>query len=137
MMSLEPLSTVTGLIIRSAIRLHADLGPGLVESVYEGCLQRLLELEGLRVQRQVAIDFEYGGHRFRKAFRLDMLVEDSVIIEVKAFESAIPRQRRQLLTYLRLANRPVGLLLNFGEATLVDGLARVVNDRYRQPSTPQ
>jgi GxxExxY protein len=120
----------TAEIIDAAIHLHKDLGPGLLESVYETVLAGVLSQSGLRVDRQWPIDIEYRGLRFPAAFRVDLLVEGCVVIEIKSVEQLAPVHGKQLLTYLRLLKQPVGLLLNFGGGTMKEGIRRVVND-YR------
>lgn len=107
--------------------LHKGLGPGLLESVYEAVLADALERRGLQVERQKALDFTYEGRTFREGFRLDLMVEGRLIIELKSVERLSPLHGKQLLTYLRLAEQPLGLLMNFGAATFKEGLHRVVN----------
>jgi iron complex transport system substrate-binding protein len=122
------LDDITGTIVDVAIRIHKDLGPGLLESVYEAVLARALETRGLKVERQKPIRFEYDGLVFEEGFRTDLLVEGRVIVELKSVERLAPVHSKQLLTYLRLTHLQVGLLLNFGAATLKEGLQRIVND---------
>jgi len=120
---------ITGAVVEEAIRIHRRPGPGLFESVYERLLERRLQCRGLHVERQVGIDFTYDSIDFKDGFRLDLLVEKCVILEVKSLERGLaPVHTRQILTYLRLANLPIGLLLNFGGATMREGIKRVVND---------
>ncbi|WP_379546459.1 GxxExxY protein [Qipengyuania sp. DSG2-2] len=121
---------VTSQVIAEAIAIHRSLGPGLMESVYETVLAGALHRRGLTAQRQVPIDIEYDGLVFDQAFRIDILVEETLILEIKAVEILSKAHAKQLLTYLRLTNQPVGLLLNFNEATMKDGIRRLVND-YR------
>ena len=118
---------ITGIVVDSAYRLHVALGPGLLESVYEAVLARDLERRGCRVERQRPVTFEFDGLRFAEAFRVDLLVADMVVVEIKSVERIAPVHSKQVLTYLRLMNLPVGLLINFGAATLKEGLNRVVN----------
>lgn len=122
------LDDITGIIIDTSIHIHRDLGPGLLESVYEAVLARALERRSLMVQRRVAVAFEYDGMRFHDGLRLDLLVEGRVVVELKSVEATSAVHHKQLLTYLRLLKLPVGLLINFGEATLKQGLHRVVNN---------
>ena len=122
------LDEITGAIIEEAIKIHRELGPGLLESVYEVVLARALQRRGLRVVTQKPISFEYDGMFFEEGFRADLLVEEVVVVELKSIEKLNPVHGKQLLTYLRLMNLHVGLLINFGEATLKDGLHRVVNN---------
>ena len=140
----KSLDDVTGIIVDAAVNLHKALGPGLLESVYEMVLTRDLERRGLQVQRQKPISFEYDGLNFDDAFRVDLLVDGRVIVEIKSAERSAPVYAKQLLTYLRLMKLPVGLLINFGAATLKDGLERVVNGlppsasaRLRVNQTPE
>ena len=122
------LDDITGAVVEEAIRIHRDLGPGLLESVYERLLGSALQRRGLRVEHQRAIDFLYEGVEFEDGFRLDLLVEERVIIEVKSLDRLAPVHTRQLLTYLRLTNLRIGLLLNFGGGTMKEGIKRIVKD---------
>ncbi len=112
------------------MRLHKALGPGLLESVYRTLMARELERRGLDVVVHRPVDFEYDGVLFRRKLQVDLLVEEVVVVEVKSAETLAPVHYKQLLTYLRLLDLPLGLLLNFGRATMKEGLRRVVN-RYR------
>ena len=114
-------------MIDAALKLHRDLGPGLLESVYEMVLAGMLAQRGYRVERQRPIDIDYAGLHFPSAFRIDILVEDRLLVEIKSVERLTAVHAKQLLTYLRLTEQPVGLLINFGGATLKEGLKRVVN----------
>ena len=125
---MRDLDDITEAIIDAAIRIHRDLGPGLLESVDQAVLARALEKRGLHVERQTAVRFEYDGLVFDEGFRADLLVDHDVIVELKSVERLAPVHGKQLLTYLRLMNKPVGLLINFGGNTLKEGLRRVVND---------
>jgi iron complex transport system substrate-binding protein len=118
---------LTGQIVDSAYKLHVALGPGLAESVYEIVLARDLERRGMRVERQKYLSFEFDGLQFSDCFRVDLLVDDKVIVEIKSAESLAPLHAKQLLTYLRLSRLPVGLLLNFGAAKMKDGIRRIAN----------
>jgi GxxExxY protein len=122
------LDDITGLIIDVAMQIHRELGPGLLESVYETLLTCELQRRGVHAERQCLIGFSYNGVEIENAFRADLLVERQVIVEVKSLEKLAPVHPRQLLTYLRLTNLRVGLLLNFGGETMKEGLKRVVND---------
>ncbi|MBZ5553984.1 MAG: GxxExxY protein [Acidobacteriia bacterium] len=119
---------VSSEIVDAAFHLHKDLGPGLLESVYEAVLARLLEWRGLRVERQKPIAISYEGLQFDEGFRADLLVEGKVVVELKSVETFAPAQGKQLLTYLRLLNLPLGLLINFGAATFKEDVKRVVNN---------
>lgn len=115
-------------ILGAAIEVHRVLGgPGLLEQVYEECLCRELEGRGLTVQRQVGVSILYKGHKVAKSLVLDILVEGAVIIEVKAVEKHNPLFCSQLLTYLRLTGLKLGILVNFGEQVVKNGIHRVVN----------
>ena len=120
---------LTGEIVDAAFKLHQAIGPGLLESVYEVLLVKELERRDLRAARQVPVSFEYDGISFSDAFRVDLLVEDRVVVELKSVERFAPIHSKQLLTYLRLMNLPVGLLINFGAPTLKEGIQRVANSR--------
>ncbi len=119
---------VSAEIVDAALRLHRELGPGLLESVYERVLAATLTRSGLHVDRQVPVSFEFEGMCFDDAFRIDLLVEQSVIVELKSTQQNAPVYGKQVLTYLRLMNLEVGLLLNFGHATMKEGIRRIVND---------
>ena len=114
-------------VVDAAVKIHRALGPGLLESVYEVVLARELELRGLRVQRQVAVQIEYEGLKFDEGFRADIIVEGLVILELKSVENMTAVHRKQLQTYLRLTGLKLGLLLNFGAALMKDGIVRAVN----------
>ena len=125
---MRELDEITGAIIDSAVKLHRDLGPGLLESVYEVVLARMLERRGFQVERQKSIRFEYDGMVFEDGFRTDLLVDNRVVVELKSVEKLAPVHPKQLLTYIRLMDLPVGLLINFGGETLKEGLRRIVNN---------
>jgi GxxExxY protein len=118
---------VTGTIIRAALRVHSQLGPGLLESVYSACLVYALQASGSRVRTQVPITIGFDDNRIESGVRLDLLVENSVIVEVKAVERLVPLHASQLLSYLRLSDLRVGLLLNFNVRHMRQGIKRVVN----------
>jgi iron complex transport system substrate-binding protein len=124
---MRELDDITGAIVDASIRVHRDLGPGLLESVYETVLARALEQRGFHVERQKPIRFEYQGMVFEEGFRADLLVENRVMVELKSVERLASVHAKQLLTYLKLTSIPVGLLINFGAATLREGLHRIVN----------
>jgi GxxExxY protein len=114
-------------IVDAAYKVHTNLGPGLLESVYEAVLAYELEKRGLGVQRQVSIPVTYEGIRFDVGFKADLLVEQRVIVELKSVERSQPVHRKQVLTYIRLADLRLGLLINFGANLIKDGIARLVN----------
>jgi GxxExxY protein len=121
------LNALTEKIIGCAIKVHRVLGPGLLESAYEVCLAHELEKAGLSLERQIALPVVYDGIRLDAGYQLDIVVEDEVILELKAVEQLMPIHEAQLLTYLRLKNRKIGLLLNFNVTLLKNGIKRIVN----------
>lgn len=125
---MKSLDDITGAVVDASLKIHMGLGPGLLESVYEVVPARALELRGFRVERQKVIRFEYEGMVFEEGFRTDLLVDGCVVVELKSVEKLAPVHRKQVLTYLRLMNLQVGLLINFGAATLKEGLHRIVNN---------
>ena len=125
---MKELDDITGAIVDAALKIHMELGLGLLESVYEVVLARALEKQGFDVERQKVIRFEYDGMVLEEGFRTDLLVEGRVVVELKSVEKLAPVHSKQVLTYLRLMNLPVGLLINFGAATLKEGLHRIVNN---------
>lgn len=122
------LDHVTGAVLDASIGIHRELGPGLLESVYALVLAAALERRGLRVQRELPVSFSYDGMHFERAFRIDLLIEECIIVEVKSLEKCGAVHAKQLLTYLRLTDLRVGLLLNFGAGTMKEGIKRIVND---------
>ena len=114
-------------VVDSAVALHRELGPGLLESVYEVILAHELRQRGLRVERQVPVPIEYRGIKFEEAFRADILVEGKVVLELKSIEQVTRAHKKQLQTYLRLIGHKLGFLLNFGEALMKRGITRAVN----------
>ncbi len=127
---MKSIDEISGIVVATAIAIHRDLGPGLLESVYEVVLAGRLEDAGLKVARQVPVPLTLDGRHFDVAFRIDILVEDRLILEIKAVEQLSKAHTRQMLTYLRLFRQPLGLLLNFSGATMKEGIRRIVND-YR------
>ena len=118
---------LSGDVIGAAIEVHRVLGPGLLESAYELALERELILRGHSIERQKPVPLEYKGTALGDGFRIDLLVEGQLIIEVKAVDGLLPIHEAQLLTYLRLTDTKLGLLINFNEKTLKEGVKRVVN----------
>ena len=114
-------------IVDAAFQIHTRLGPGLLESVYEVLMAHELRKRGLRVERQVPVRIAYDGIVFDEGFRADLIVEDLVIVELKSVEKTAPVHGKQVLTYLRLTGKRLGLLVNFGEALIKHGIERVVN----------
>ena len=122
------LNQLSSQIIRAAINVHKELGPGLLESVYQSCMVIELRYMGINVQSEVPLPIFYRGEKVHEeGFRLDLLVEDTIIVELKSVEKVQAVHKKQLLTYLRLANKPLGLLINFNEALLKDGISRIIN----------
>jgi iron complex transport system substrate-binding protein len=115
-------------VVDAAFHLHKELGPGLLESVYEIVLVRILQDRGLRVERQKPIPIKYAGLHFDEGFRADLIVEGRLLVELKSVETLAPVHAKQVLTYLRLLDMPLGLLINFGAATFKEGIKRIVND---------
>lgn len=115
------------LVLNAAIEVHRELGPGLLESVYEAVLARELSLRGLAVERQVPVPIVYKDLCFDEGFRADLIVAGKVLLELKSVERVSPAHKKQVQTYLRLTGRKLGYLLNFGEAVLKDGITRCVN----------
>jgi GxxExxY protein len=114
-------------IVDAAFQIHTRLGPGLLESVYEVLMAHELRKRGLRVERQVPVRIAYDGIVFDEGFRADLIVEDLVIVELKSVETTAPVHGKQVLTYLRLTGKRLGLLVNFGEALIKHGIERVAN----------
>ncbi len=119
---------IAKMIVDAAYHIHVKLGPGLLESVYESVLAYELKKRGLSVVRQQPIPVVYDELQFDEGFRADLIVNDLVIIELKSVEKIHPVHKKQLLTYLRLADRRLGLLINFGEALIKDGISRIANN---------
>jgi len=118
---------IAKLVVDAAYQVHVRLGPGLLEHVYEVVLVHEFRKRGLRVERQQPVPIEYESIRFDEGFRADVIVEDKVILELKSVETVARVHKKQLLTYLRLADKRLGLLINFGAALIKDGITRVVN----------
>jgi len=123
------LNQLSSKIIKAAIAVHKELGPGLLESVYQACLAMELKSMGVEVQSEVALPVYYRGQKIDdQGFRLDLLVEDTIIVELKSVQRVEPVHKKQLLSYLRLAGKRLGLLINFNEVLLRDGITRIIND---------
>jgi GxxExxY protein len=118
---------IAKIIVDTCYHIHTGLGPGLLESVYETILANELKVRGLHVQRQVTVPIVWEEQKFDEGFRADIIVEDKVIVELKSVEKIASVHSKQLLTYLRLTDRRLGLLVNFGETLIKDGIKRVVN----------
>ena len=132
----EEIDAISGDVVDAALKLHRDLGPGLLESVYEMLLAADLERRGHIVSRQQPVDIEYDGLHFPSAFKIDLLVDERLLVELKSVERLNAAHAKQLLTYLKLTEQPVGLLINFGGATLKEGLRRIVND-HKPSASPR
>ena len=122
----EKASALTEAIIAAAIEVHRDKGPGLIESIYEWCLLKELGLRGLACVSQKSVLIEYKGFTCEEPLRFDVLVETWVLVEAKALEKILPIHKAQLLSYMKLLNVPVGLLINFHEMKLTDGVSRLI-----------
>ncbi|MGB5288912.1 MAG: GxxExxY protein [Ignavibacteriaceae bacterium] len=129
-MNKEQINKLSGIILDSSIEVHKILGPGLLESVYEICLCKEFDLRGVRYKRQVTLHIEYKGEELDADFRIDILVEDEIIIELKSVEILHPVFEAQLLTYLKLADKRLGLLINFNVPRLIDGFKRMINGYF-------
>jgi GxxExxY protein len=121
-------------IVDSALRVHTALGPGLLESVYQAALAYELEKRGLRVTRQQAIPVIYEAIRIDTGFHADLVVENKVIVEIKSVETVAPVHKKQLLSYLKLADKRLGLLINFNVVLIKNGITRIVNRLPEDPS---
>ena len=122
------LNSISEKIIQAAIAIHRELGPGLLESVYQGCMLIELQNMGVGVRGEVPLPVFYKGQKIRdEGFRIDLLVEELIIVELKSVEVVQPVHKKQLLTYLRLANKELGLLINFGEILLKKEIHRIIN----------
>jgi len=118
---------ISKIILDCAFKIHTDLGPGLFESVYEEILYNELINKRLKVERQKVLPIRYGETRVDNAFRIDLVIDNKVIVEIKSVEKVLPVHQKQLLTYLKLSGLKLGLLINFNEAHLKDGITRIVN----------
>ena len=119
-------NVISGHIMKAALQVHKRLGPGLLESVYEACMEYELSKRGLKVRRQVPVPVTYDSFTFEAAYRLDLLVDEKVIIEVKVLERVLPVHKAQLLTYMKLSGHRLGLLMSFNSALIKEGVTRMV-----------
>ncbi|HZF40065.1 MAG TPA: GxxExxY protein [Blastocatellia bacterium] len=126
-MTVQRINQISGEIVDAAMKVHTALGPGLLESAYEGCLKHELTKRGLKVLSQVTLPVIYDGVKIDVGYRIDLLVEDVVIVELKAVERLTPLSQAQLLSYLKLSGRKLGLLINFNVEHLKNGIKRIVN----------
>lgn len=122
------INEISGIVLDECIRLHREIGPGVLESVYEAVLAKRLVQRGLIVERQKVVPLAIDGEQFGEVFRIDLLVNGSVVVELKSVEELHPVHFKQVLTYLRLLKLPLGLLINFGEPTLKEGYHRIANN---------
>lgn len=133
MLDLEGMARIA---VDCGLQVHRELGPGLLESVYEAVMEASLAARGIAVERQKAIPIHFRGMLLSEGFRADLLVGGALIIEIKSVERFAPVHGKQLLTYLRLSRRPLGLLMNFGAPTFRDGLKRIVNNHVDTAASP-
>jgi len=133
---MKDIDQITGEIIDCTYHIHTELGPGLLESVYEAVLAKRLEQRGFVIERQKPISFEFDDMAFEEGFRADLLVEGQIVAELKSVERLSKVHSKQVLTYLKLMNLQVGLLINFGGTTLKEGLHRIVNEYKPSASSP-
>ncbi len=125
------INQVSGAVVDASMKVHTALGPGLLESAYERCLIHELRKRGLRVAVQVPIPVAYDGEVLDTGYRADLVVEDVVLVELKSIENILPVHKAQLLSYLRLSDKRIGLLINFNVAHLRDGITRIINNRLK------
>ena len=121
---------LSAIVVDCGYKLHIDAGPGLLETVYEVVLAKMLEERGLRVRRQVHVPIELMGLKFDEGFRADLIVEESLLIELKSVENLLAVHSKQVLTYLRLLKMPLGLLINYGAGTFKEGVRRIANNHH-------
>lgn len=133
---MKEIDEISGDVLDVALRLHRELGPGLLESVHEALLAARLERMGYAIATQQPIGVEFEGIRFEAAFRADLIVDQRLLVAIKSVERLMPVHGKQLLTYLRLLKQPVGLFINFGGETLKEGVRRIVND-HRPSASPR
>ncbi|MEP7324720.1 MAG: GxxExxY protein [Gemmatimonadota bacterium] len=133
----RPLTGLTGVIIGCAMTVHRALGPGLLESTYRRCLEYELGVAGLEVRSEVGLPLVYGNVRLEMGYRIDIIVSDLVVLEINSVETILPIHESQLLTYLKLSQKQVGLLLNFNTVKLTDGIKRNILSHNRQSAPIQ
>ena len=126
----DELERLARIVVDCGYRLHRDLGPGLLESAYERLMFELLATDGLQVARQIAVPLQYNGIVIDNAFKADLLIENRLLVELKSTEKHEPVHAKQVITYLRLMNLPLGLLINFGLPTFKAGIRRIANDYH-------
>jgi GxxExxY protein len=128
MKTIEELNELTGQILDACVTVHKEMGPGLLESVYEACLLKEFELRDIKALNQLSLPLLYKGYELSKDFRIDILVEDEVIIDIKSCERMLSVYEAQIISYLKLAKKRIGILVNFNEKFLKDGFKRYVNN---------
>jgi GxxExxY protein len=126
---------ITEKIIGAALKVHSAIGPGVLETVYRTCVAHELKKLGIGVSCEVILPVLYDGLRLDSGFRIDLLVEDTIIVELKCVETLLPIHKAQLLTYLRLSNKPIGLLLNFKVVHMREGIQRILNNKHQLYAT--
>jgi GxxExxY protein len=131
--NIEALATT---VVNAAFAVHRSLGPGLLESAYHECLGIELSLAGLMVQREQVLPLNYRGHSIQNAYRVDLIVNEQLLVELKTVDAVQPIHRVQVTTYLRLLQLPLGLLINFNVPLIKDGITRVLNLVFRSPLSP-
>lgn len=127
-MEKEHLNQISKQILDASITVHKEMGPGLLEAVYQQCLVKELQLRGVKVNAMVPVQLQYKGHLLNKDYIIDILVEDEIIVELKAIEGILPVHEAQIISYLKLANKCLGFLINFNVPLLKDGFKRFVNN---------
>lgn len=132
----DELERVAASVIDCGFHIHKDIGPGMLELAYEALMAATLEQSGYRVKRQVPVTMNYRGVVVDNAFKIDLLIDDCLIVELKSVDRLAAVHGKQLLTYLRLSKMPLGILMNFGQATFKDGLRRVSNDYHSEKFKP-
>ena len=115
-------------VVDAAVSVHKTMGPGLLESIYEACLMKELELRGIAVRKQVPIALKYKGYALQKEYAIDLLVNETIVLELKAVEALLPVHQAQLISYLKLSNKRLGFLLNFNVPVMKDGIKRIANN---------
>ncbi len=123
----DEIEQMATMAVHAAFAVHSELGPGLLESAYEACFARELELRGIKYQRQLPVPLNYKGKLIEVGFRADLVMEGKLLIELKAVEQVIPVHKAQVITYLKIMKLPLGLLINFNEVLIKDGIRRVLN----------
>lgn len=131
-MSLDELNKLTAIILDSAIEVHRNLGPGLLESVYEICLQEEITNRNVNSERQLILPVYYKGKLLTKEFCIDLFVGKEIIVELKTVDKILPIHEAQLLTYLKLTNKKLGLIINFNSVLLKDGFKRIINSNVKE-----